>query len=355
MSWPAAAPEIRWTVTVTGRSARGLLRDSTSYSTKHARDDAEQAGLALAVSKWPASTVPVKLSSYASVHVVRADQDWREICQWRERSLEGESQSEHESNERPRCARCGHLLNLRTGRCWACGRTQEEWESEKAAMEAHMNPEPSSETLDNPDREMEITDVPWGDTPTPVQPDGWCGYADREAHSGAPCPEPPHSGAPCGPDCEWWRPLPKATVSLSHDGEAFTDPISLEEFRRRAEAVEEHLGCQTGEIFRQQTLDPTIFPAAERRDVPMVNLSLTGKIPLTQSEWESYCDQGLEAGRMVKMTLTGYLPDPHAKWVKRTRTREDGEKETWWEQEGAVKVKVLELGSFELRGVYDGE
>ena len=291
MSWPAATPEIRWTVTVTGRSARGLLRDSTSYSTKHARDDAEQAGLALAVSKWPASTVPVKLSSYASVHVVRPDQDWREICQWRERSLEGESQSEHESNERPRCGRCGHLLNLRTGRCWACGRTQEEWESEKAAMEEVDVDNVTELRSSSEDRDLNMTiGFPDG-TKVPF------GHFDQES----------------------------------------------------GEFAGDH------PLLRQPTLDPTIFPAIERRQVPMVKVGFSGSVEMTQSEWEGYCDQGLEPGRMVKLTLTGYLPDPHSRWVKRTEKREDGEKETWWEQEGQIRVRVTELGRFEVTGVYDGD
>lgn len=112
---------------------------------------------------------------------------------------------------------------------------------------------------------------------------------------------------------------------------------------------------ETGEVFRQPTLDPTIFPATERRQVPMVKVGFSGSVEMTQREWEAYCAEGLEPGRVVKVTLTGFLPDPHAKWVKRTEKQEDGDKETWWEQEGVVKVKALELGSFELRGFYDGE
>jgi hypothetical protein len=112
---------------------------------------------------------------------------------------------------------------------------------------------------------------------------------------------------------------------------------------------------ETGEIFKQPTLDPEMFPAIERRSVPMVKIGFGGSVEMTQREWEAYCDQGLECGRVVKLTLTGYLPDPHAKWVKRTEKDEDGDKSTWWEQEGQIKIKALELGSFELRGIYDGE
>lgn len=119
--------------------------------------------------------------------------------------------------------------------------------------------------------------------------------------------------------------------------------------------VESELDRETGEMFRQPTLDPEIFPATQRRQVPMVKLGFSGSVEMTQEEWEAYCDQGLEPGRVVKLTMTGYLPGPHAKWVKRSGEDEFGDKQTWWEQEGQVKVKALELGSFELRGIYDGE
>lgn len=101
------------------------------------------------------------------------------------------------------------------------------------------------------------------------------------------------------------------------------------------------------EVGRQATLDPTIFPAVERADVPMVKIGFAGSVEMTQAAFSRYCDEGLEPGRIVKLTLTGYLPNPHAKWVKRSET--DGKKKrVWWEQEGAIKVKALELGAFEV-------
>ena len=107
---------------------------------------------------------------------------------------------------------------------------------------------------------------------------------------------------------------------------------------------------ETGEVFRQPTLDPTIFPAIERRQVPMVKVGFSGSVEMTQREWEAYCAEGLEPGRVVKVTLTGFLPDPHAKWVKRTEKQEDGDKETWWEPEGQTRVRVTKLGCFEVTG-----
>lgn len=123
---------------------------------------------------------------------------------------------------------------------------------------------------------------------------------------------------------------------------------------------------ETGEIFSQPTLDDAMFPAVKREAVPMVKVSFSGTVEMTEAEFAAYCDEGLEPGRIVKVTLSGYLPNPHGKWVKRkekvsprfNETSGDFEGNgwhTWWELEGAVKVKALELGRFELGGMYDGE
>lgn len=121
---------------------------------------------------------------------------------------------------------------------------------------------------------------------------------------------------------------------------------------------ESQVDMETGEVFTQPTLDPTLFPAMNRRSVPMVKIAFSGTVEMTRSEFDAYCDQGLEPGRIVDMRISGYLPNPHAKWVKRSETVGDGKRKethTWWEPEGQVKVKALELGSFELGGVYTDE
>lgn len=151
------------------------------------------------------------------------------------------------------------------------------------------------------------------------------------------------------------------TISMSKPDGTMTEPIPFRQFEKAVDRITreaaEKRGADpaTGEI-KQPTLDDTMFPAVERREVPMVKIGFTGTVEMEQAEFEAYCDQGLEPGRVVKLTLTGYLPNPHGKWVKRTVQDEaTGEKNTWWELEGQVKVKALELGSFELRGIYDGE
>ena len=109
------------------------------------------------------------------------------------------------------------------------------------------------------------------------------------------------------------------------------------------------IDTQTGEVFTQPTLSDDLFPAIQRDDVPMVKIGFAGAVEMTQEDFEAYCDEGLEPGRIVKITMTGYLPDPHAKWVKRTEKDEfTGHKRTWWEQEGQIRVRVTELGRFEV-------
>lgn len=138
-------------------------------------------------------------------------------------------------------------------------------------------------------------------------------------------------------------------VEITAGGETVKTTVGALEDRNK------HLDRNTGEVF-QHTLDDTMFPAVQRDDVPMVKIGFAGTVEMTGEDFEAYCDEGLVPGRIVKVTMTGYLPDPHAKWVKRTDTDEiTGHKRTWWEPEGAIKIKALELGRFELGAIYDGE
>ncbi len=157
----------------------------------------------------------------------------------------------------------------------------------------------------------------------------------------------PHCGHPAAPPTDrppytpsWTPPRRRHKEETVVEGTVTTMPESKPE-----------VDVETGEVTtRQPTLDPTIFPATERRRVPMDKIGFSGSVEMTQSEWQAYCDQGLEPGRVVKVTLTGYLPNPHAKWVKRTGKGELGDKDTWWEQEGQIRVRVTELGRFEVTG-----
>ena len=84
----------------------------------------------------------------------------------------------------------------------------------------------------------------------------------------------------------------------------------------------------------------------------MVKLSVSGTVEMSTREFQRYCSEGLRPGREVTMTVTGYLPDPHPKWVKRKETVPGlgGKRETvvTWELEGQIKVKVTDLCTFEL-------
>jgi hypothetical protein len=145
-----------------------------------------------------------------------------------------------------------------------------------------------------------------------------------------------------------------ATISMSKPDGTMTEPIPLRQFEKAVDRITreaaEKRGADpaTGEI-KQPTLDDSMFPAVERRSVPMVKLSVTGTVEMPQCEFQAYCDRGLHPGSVVTLTLSGYLPDPHVRWTKRSEG-----KRTWWELEAAVRVKAIELGAFELTGeVFD--
>lgn len=144
-----------------------------------------------------------------------------------------------------------------------------------------------------------------------------------------------------------------------------TEPLVID--RETAERIGRNVAAlqrrsvdtETGEVF-QPTLSDELFPATRRRQVPMVKLAVSGSVEMTLADFQRYCSEGLQPGRKVTMTVSGYLPDPHSKWVKRKESVEglDGKRETFtsWELEGQVKVKALELEEFELgEGFYHGD
>lgn len=136
-----------------------------------------------------------------------------------------------------------------------------------------------------------------------------------------------------------------------------TEPLVID--RETAERIGRNVAAlqrrsvdtETGEVF-QPTLSDELFPATRRRQVPMVKLSVSGSVEMTLADFQRYCSEGLQPGREVTMTVTGYLPDPHPKWVKRKETVPGlgGKRETvvTWELEGQIKVKVTDLDAFEL-------
>lgn len=193
----------------------------------------------------------------------------------------------------------------------------------------------------------------------------WCGKANGECTDGGACLDPDREGAICYDDCESFMAKEWFIAKGDGSGEGLPEVepgVATMRFPDGTEIPLGHIDRETGEFLGdhslpgQSTLDPDIFPATERCLVPMVKVGFSGTVEMEQGEWEAYCQQGLKAGRVVKLSLTGYLPDPHSKWTKRTEKNEiTGAPASWWELEGQIKIKVLELGSFELRGIYNGE
>jgi hypothetical protein len=113
----------------------------------------------------------------------------------------------------------------------------------------------------------------------------------------------------------------------------------------------------TGEIHepaapRQMVLDPNLFPPAKREKVKTVKIGFSGSDERTRHAFDEMCPVQLEPGRIVTLTVTGYVPGPHSEWVKRTEGRGD-DKDVWWEQEGQVKIKVTGIvGEMVVGGFY---
>lgn len=100
----------------------------------------------------------------------------------------------------------------------------------------------------------------------------------------------------------------------------------------------------------QPTLSDDLFPPVRRADVPMVKVSVSGTIELTQEQYQAYLDgQRLGPGAVVEIRAAGYVVQPGAAWVKRTEgTGED--REVRFEREGRVKIRLTELGELTPTG-----
>lgn len=145
----------------------------------------------------------------------------------------------------------------------------------------------------------------------------------------------------------------EGTLSVkNHDG-SWTEPVPMADVMKR---MEDLCDPATGELHgpAQMTLDPSLFPAPQRRDVPMVRMTFSGSIDLTRADYGAYCTEQLSPGRMVSMRVSGYVPAPHAAWVKRTEGSGE-ERRVWHEQEGRVKVLITDIGAIEVGGEYGDE
>lgn len=102
--------------------------------------------------------------------------------------------------------------------------------------------------------------------------------------------------------------------------------------------------------LRQPTLSDALFPPVRRADVPTVKVTISGTIELTRPEYESYLDGStLGPGAVVDIRAAGYVVQPGAAWVKRTEGSGE-DRESYFEREGRVKIKLTDLGGLEPTG-----
>lgn len=227
-------------------------------------------------------------------------------------------QSQQDPWSRERCPHCNHLLWLETRRCWACGKTPEEWATETAQEEVDVDPKPSSETLDTETTEHHSRPTCYGQREA-----GTVEAKCRECPVLEDCSElratmEPGENEPW--DDETRELLRDATVSLSHDGEAFTDPIGLEEFRRRAEALEEEprrpdyrvIDRNTGEVQQLSLLGAQW----EQYKVETMRLSLSGGGEFIKALFDELLDGELSPGAIVEVVARGVVKE-HAPIYKK--------------------------------------
>lgn len=101
----------------------------------------------------------------------------------------------------------------------------------------------------------------------------------------------------------------------------------------------------------QPTLSDELFPPVRRADVPMVKVSVSGTIELTQDDYQAHLDgQRLGPGAVVEIRAAGYVVQPGAAWVKRSEKDARGDPQEWYEREGRVKIKLTDLGELAPTG-----
>lgn len=165
-----------------------------------------------------------------------------------------------------------------------------------------------------------------------------------------PCEHRNNDGSLCG-----WSPNSEAVPKTTQPEARLSLVASGEKEARVLQAVDTKPNVES-EIVVQPTLSDELFPAVRREEVPTVKISFTGSVEMPAYMFDRLCEgDDLAPGRVVHMQVAGYLPGPHAVWTKRTEEIAKGKRKTYYEPEGRVAVKVLEIGSFELGGEYHGE
>ena len=148
-----------------------------------------------------------------------------------------------------------------------------------------------------------------------------------------------------------------ATISVQKEDGTFTEPVPFDSFRKAVSRLTERVDPETGELQEpagQMLLgdDPAFVRLPMRKSVPITKVSFSGTVEIADWELEAYLSdtgQELAPGRVVRLGVTAYMPGPHAAWVKRSEKDEGTrERREWWEHEGRIGLKVVEIGSLQV-------
>ena len=115
----------------------------------------------------------------------------------------------------------------------------------------------------------------------------------------------------------------EATISVQKDDGTFTEPVPFDSFRKAVNGLTERVDPETGEL--QEPAGQMVLGD----DPAFVRVPMRKSVPITR--------------------VTAYMPGPHAAWVKRSEKDEGTrERREWWEHEGRIGLKVVDLGSMEV-------
>lgn len=146
-----------------------------------------------------------------------------------------------------------------------------------------------------------------------------------------------------------------ATISISTPGQEPTPPVDFDTFMDNAQQLADAANLDTGEIPGQLELTghSAFIKPTPRRNVPMVKVSFGGTVEMEREQFEALTDgKQLAPGLVTYIRAVGFMPAPHAAWVKRKGEKNEiGETPAWWEPEGRVAFKITEIGALDVTGL----
>ena len=205
-------------------------------------------------------------------------------------------QPQLETATRPRCPHCDTLINLKTGRCWMCEKTPEEWaiESEEATV-GPVETEPQAEIETAVAQPYEPVPNCYGSGGCRLLNEPSCSHA-------AACEAAFADDSDAEPDSEI-----TGDESGEPEPEDLDEPVTLT--RRELYALADRAGVDpfTGEPrerrYVQLTLDEQYFPLIQN-----VRVNFSGGMVRSLADLREYARPvGLNPGHDIEVTMTGYI------------------------------------------------